>query len=398
MGKVVSIVLSLVLVVSGCSAGDTRITLSFWNGFTGPDRPVLEELVKRFNDSNPRVRVQLNIMPWDVLWQKMPAAFNAGRGPDLAAFDTARLAMYASKGFLSPVDDWYSANPVPFHAPAANATRYQDKRFGVPFTFTPVLLFYNKKLFAEAGLHRPPATWQEWQEYAVKLTRSGNGDTPSQYGIAIPDHECMQVWPVLLWGNGGDFARFDEPASVEAVRTWTDLIKDKKISPVGLTGPDADKLFETGKAAMEVVGPWMTNGFTKAGIDYGLAMVPAGPTKQVTIASSQTLALGAQVDDAKRKAAHEFMSFWTSPQSQQHWSTGTNFPTIRQDVEPANSTAATFHKYAGQAEVLLPGVPEFQKIYIDTVEPAIQRISYGREPAAEAMARAAAEIRPLLPR
>ena len=219
------LMLTMTLVFGGCTAGGTgAVTLTFWNGFTGPDRPVLEELVAKFNETHPGVRVEMNVMPWDVLFQKMPAAYNAGRGPDLAAFDTARLAMYASRGFLAPVDDWYvgSAAAAALHKQAAESTLYRGHRYGLPFTFTPVLLFYNRKLFREAGLDpdRPPATWQEWQDYALRLTKFTEGSsTPSQYGLAIPDHECIQIWPILLWGNGGDILSADgtRPAVIFSV-------------------------------------------------------------------------------------------------------------------------------------------------------------------------------------
>ncbi|WP_433260759.1 ABC transporter substrate-binding protein [Actinosynnema sp. CS-041913] len=403
------LVLTTALVLSGCTAGgDAVVRLTFWNGFTGPDRPVLEELVETFNRTHPGVRVEMNVMPWDVLFQKMPAAYNAGRGPDLAAFETVRIAMYASRGFLGAVDDWYTAASAALHQHAAEATRYDGKRYGLPFTFTPTLLFYNRKLFREAGLDpdRPPTTWPEWQDHALRLTKFTEGsDTPSQFGLAIPDHQSVQIWPILLWGNGGDILSadgrrpaVDDPATVEAVRTWADLIATRKVSPIGLSGPEADKLFETGKAAMEIVGPWMTAGFTKAGVDYGVAMVPAGPKRQVTMAASTTLALSATADATTRRAAGEFFAFWTSPETQQRWSAGTGFPTVRTDVKPQNAQAAVFDRHAGAAVVLLPGVPEYQKIYTEILEPAIQRVEHGEASAEEAMSRAAEQIRPLLAR
>lgn len=404
MRRLLAIAMLAALTACGAPAPSSgKVTLTFWNGYTGPDRPALEGLVKKFNDTHPTIQIQMNIMTWDVLFQKLLPAYTSGNGPDLVAFDDAHIGRFAAKGVLAPLDDWFTpdhtANLV---KPAVDATVFKGKHYAVPMTFTPILMYYNKKLFKDAGLDpdKPPATWQEWQGALKKLTKDTNGDgRPEQYGTALPDHQTIQVWPILLWGNGGDLLTLNSPQSVQAVQQWSDLIVKDKISPTGLGGADADKLFQTGKAATNITGPWMTTGFKEAGLDFGVAMVPAGPAKGVTLAGASSFVLNAKADQAKRTAANEWFTFWNSKESQIAWSNGSGFPGVRTDVTPddtkANPYVAQFAAHSGQAQVLLPGQAEFRKIYEETFEPAIQKVTTGKAQVQPALDEAAKTIAPL---
>ncbi|WP_157245002.1 ABC transporter substrate-binding protein [Nonomuraea typhae] len=408
MKRLLALAVVAALPLTACGSGDKseisgksrQVTLTFWNGYTGPDRPALEALVKKFNDTHPGVRIEMNIMTWDVLFQKLLPAFTSGNGPDLVAFDDAHIGRFAAKGVLAPLDDWYTEEQkASLVKPAVEATVFKGKHYAVPMTFTPILMYYNKKLFKDAGLDpaKPPVTWRDWQAALKKLTKDTNGDgRPEQYGTALPDHQTIQVWPILLWGNGGDLLSLGSPQSVQAVQQWSDLIVKDRISPTGLGGADADKLFQTGKAATNITGPWMTTGFKEAGLDFGVAMVPAGPAGPVTLAGASSFVVNAEAGEAKQKAAREWFTFWNSRQSQIEWSNGSGFPGVRTDVTPADTKAnpyvAQFAAHSAKARVLLPGQAEFRKIYEEIFEPAIQRVTTGKTPAPQALDEAAKAI------
>jgi multiple sugar transport system substrate-binding protein len=412
MKRLLVLLAAAILPLTACGSGggtsDGKVTLTFWNGYTGPDRPALEALVKKFNDTHPDVKIEMNIMTWDVLFQKLLPAYTSGTGPDMVAFDDAQIGRYAAKGVLRPLDDWYAGDAATVGnlvKPAVEATTFKGKQYAVPMTFTPILMYYNKQLFKAAGLdpENPPASWADWQAALKKLTKDTDGDgKPDQYGTALPDHETIQVWPILLWGNGGDLQSLSSPQSVQAVQQWSDLIVKDGVSPTGLAGADADKLFQTGKAATDITGPWMTSGFKDAGLDFGLAMVPAGPAKSVTLAGASSFVLNAKASDAERKAAFEWFSFWNSKESQIYWSNNAGFPGTRTDVTPddtkANPYVAQFAAHSAEAQVLLPGQAEFQKIYMETFEPAIQKITNGEVQVQPALDDAAKQITPLLTR
>ena len=85
-----------------------KVTLDFWNGFTGPDGPALEKVIEDFNASQDDVEVKANIMPWDTLYQKVLTSVAGNDGPDIIAMSASRMPQFASQGLFEPLDDYYS--------------------------------------------------------------------------------------------------------------------------------------------------------------------------------------------------------------------------------------------------------------------------------------------------
>lgn len=379
----------------GSSSGDSSsgpVELTFWAGLTGPDRPAVEHLVSGFNASQDKVHVNMTLIPWDVLYQKLLPAYGAGKGPDLVGMDSNQIPVYASKRVLQPVDGLFGsggADESTILKPALAAGQYDGKTYGVPIENTPVLLYYNKKMFKAAGLDpdQPPTTWSQWQSDAKKLTKgSGPGGRPTQYGIAFGVHDTIEVMPILMWqSNGGILSQsgttpiLDNSGSTSAVSTWANLIAEDHVSPVGLSGADADKLVSSGKAAMEVNGPWATTGYKQAGIDYGLAMVPTGPNgQQITLGNTTSLAIGSRVSGSQVSAAARFYKYWTTKSAQTYFALHTGFPPLTTNVPASalssNPDVAMFSKYAGDARGLAPGQPAFAAIQNEIFDPTIEKI------------------------
>jgi multiple sugar transport system substrate-binding protein len=148
---------------------------------------------------------------------------------------------------------------------------------------------------------------------------------------------------------------------------------------VGLSGADADELIQSGKAAMEVNGPWATTGYKQAGIDYGLAPVPTGPNGQpVTLGNTTSLAASSALSPSKIKAVGEFYQFWTQQDSQSYFALHTGFPPVSTNVPlsalASNPDVAAFAQQAGNARSLAPGQPSFAQIQAEVFDPAIQKI------------------------
>jgi multiple sugar transport system substrate-binding protein len=415
MRRTLALVVSLVLMAtvalvsasvgSGKSAAHQVVTVKFWNGFTGPDRPTLEAIVKKFNNTHPDIKIDMTIMPWDVFYQKLLPSWASGNGPELVAIsDSGQLPQYADQGVLAPLDDIYSKglDKNKLVKSAVEADNWKGHTYGVPMTFFTALLYWNKDMFRKAGLTSPPKNWAEWQRDAVKLTIS-KGGKPVQYGLSLGDHQTLPIWPVLLWGNGGgvvspDGARsmLGDKASVQAVQQWANLITNKHISPIGLGGADADNLFLAKKAAMEVVGPWMTTGFKKAGINFGLAMVPKGPKRQVTLGASTVFAVNAKVSADTKAAIYEFIKYWNSKPSQIAYSLGAGFPPTRTDITASelkkNPYVAQFSRYASMSQFYLTNVKSFSDVNSNIFEPTIQKIENKRGSVQSILAQASAQV------
>src|SRR5918996_2296544 len=410
------------LVLAGCAGRGQQseesnasgpVTLKFWNGFTGPDRPAVEELVKRFNESQDQAKIQMEIMPWDVFFDKLLPSLSSGTGPDIAGMDTAQVPQYAVKKALKPVDDYYtqSGNEADKLIPAAvQGATFEGTKYSVPMNFTTLLLYWNKGMFKEAGLdpEKPPANWDQFADYAKKLTKDTNGDgKPEQYGLAIADHETIAMWPILFWQNGGGVVSEDgkkamlgDPATIQAANHWVDLVRNDKIAPIGLGGADAAKLFPSKKAGLEILGPSMTTGFKDAGIDFGLAMPPAGPKEAVTLGTSVGFTVSAKADQRKTEAAYEFFKFWNSKESQVYWSVHSGFPPNRTDISAAelkeNPYVAAFAAPADKSRFYLSNVQEFQKVNETLFEPALQRVLNGKANVQDAFGKASSDIQTVL--
>lgn len=420
--KIVAVVASVVLggSLAACSGGSGssgaegsggKVTLTFWNGFTGGDRPGVEHLVSAFNSSHKDVQIQMQIMPWDVFYQKLLPSYGSGKGPDLTAMDSNQLPVYAAKGVFQPLDDIFGGGGLDkgtLVKGAVDAGQYQGKQYGIPANFTPTLLYYNKDLLKKAGITSPPANWDEWAADLRKLTLpGGRGGKPKQYGLALGVHDTIEILPIFLWENGGGItssdgktATLDSPASVAAVKFWTDLVTKEHVSPVGLSGADADKLMSSGTAAMEVNGPWLTSTLDQAKINYGVAMVPAGPKTQTTLADSVQFSLSSKADSSKKKAAEEFLSYWNSASSQKYFAKKTGFPPTRTDVSPSelggNAALAEFAKYSSKGQTLMPGNQHFAQIQTEVFDPTVEKILDGKGDVKTLLTQANKQVTPLL--
>lgn len=416
--------LTAALVLTGCAGrgqssdddsakSGEKVTISFWNGFTGPDRAAVEGIVKQYNESQNRVTVNMEISPWDVFFQKLLPSIGSGKGPDLMGMDSAQLPQYASRGVLRELGSYYEDSKNESDAlikTAVDATKWQDKHYGVPMNFTTLLLYWNKSMFSAAGLdpNTPPKTWDEFEAAAKKLTKDTNGDgKPEQYGLALADHATIAMWPILLWGNGGGVVSDDgktsllgDPKTIEAMQRWGDLVRNQHISPIGLGGADADKLFQTKKAAMEIVGPWMTTGFKEAGIDFGLAPPPAGPAGPVTLGTSVSFAVNAKTSDAKAQAAQDFIKFWNTKESQKYWALNSGFPPNRTDIPgedlKENPYVVAFGEHADTAKFYLANVKEFTKVNDTIFTPALQKVLNGKGSAQDLFTKASQDLQKVL--
>jgi multiple sugar transport system substrate-binding protein len=384
-------VLGVTAAAASTTRASQRTTITFWNGFTDADQPAVMALVNKFNASQSKYKVQVDIMKWADLFQKLLPAFAAGKGPDIVAMDTQQLPGYASKGVFQPIDDLYSSNAVPSKkllAAAKASSTYRGKQYGVPMSFGTAAFYWNKDLFAKAGLdpNKPPQTWAEWSSDAIKLTQGNDGQgRPTQYGVVFPDRQAVQIWPVLMWEGGGGVVSTDgtkatiaSPASVSAVKYWADLVLNKHVSPTGLTGVDADKLFSAGKAAMELNGPWASGAYKSAGLNFGLGDIPAGPKGRATVGISIAMYLNAKVSGAKRAAAAAFFNYWNSKAVQIKWSLHSGWPSSRTDIPASafksNPYIAKFAAAGKYARFYLGGVKQFAAIDGNVVIPTVQKI------------------------
>src|SRR5450631_2891806 len=249
---------------SSSSAGSSK-TLTYWASNQGTslenDKAVLTPELKKF-EQQTGVAVDLQVIGWPDLLNKILGATTSGQGPDVLNIGNTWAASLQATGAF-----------MPFDAPALTAIGGQAKfvpasfatsgAVGKPVTSVPLYglvygLYYNKAMFAAAGL-QPPTTWQELQADAAKLTIPAK----KQFGITIEGGSYTEsVHFAWIFGrqNGGqpfDAAgkpTFTTPGMVAGVKQYVDLVgKDKVANPSNVqykNGTEAPADFANGKAAM----------------------------------------------------------------------------------------------------------------------------------------------------
>ncbi len=325
------------------TASGEKITLQFWNVFTGSDGDILREIVDNYNKTNTdNIEIQMDIMPNDQLQQKLPAAIATGTAPDFVLFGVENIAPYVSNDLLEDISDFWDVTGVDKSNILENVlelSHVDGKLYGAPMQYNVSYLYWNKDLFRDAGLdpEKAPATMEELAEYAVKLTNPEK----NQFGLALP---TSVTYMQFLWANGGDA---DDPDtntnllnSEENVKTleWLqDLTVNKKVSPNNITGPEADTMLQAGQIGMYMSGPWQINGLRAQGIDFGIAPCVAGSAGAFSPAGGCSYVIPKGTEESHKLAAYKFMQYWLTDDILKEWSQRNGFPvwskTLMEDPE-----------------------------------------------------------------
>lgn len=345
------------LLVSNASAAYTgpKVSLSYLHGFTGPDRPVMENLIKAFNASHPNIEVRGQAQPWGTTWQQLPSLVASGRSPDVVVINEDQITGFVARGAVSPLTPAElkaaGIDQSRFYGPLFKTADYQGKSYGVPVSSVAYVMFYNKDLMKKAGLdpESPPRTRDQFLKAAQACTMDKSGKKPGQAGF---DPKNLDTWGVSLYNNwvgsrlayasilqnGGslvdkaDNAAFNTPQAASAVQFLVDLVGKYNVARPNSTEEAELAAFSQGKVCMFPSGQWYNDRFQQQKMNYGVAFVPQlGGTKQdAAWGGSSHLTLPKQragYDANKRAAALEFINWMTQPAQNLTWTSTGSLPT-----------------------------------------------------------------------
>ncbi|HEY0240726.1 MAG TPA: extracellular solute-binding protein, partial [Friedmanniella sp.] len=199
------------------------VELTMWTGFTGGDRGAYEDLVTTFNDTHPDIQVTMEVQPWDTIAQKLPASWATGQGPDIAtpSFDPNVLGQYLDTSSVLALDDLGSGTDQidvdQLATAAVDAFTSGGTLYAVPANVATLQLYYNKALFADAGITEPPTTVEEFRADAKTLTTDG------VYGLSLGEKETIQMWPILQWLDGADIVDDDSCSVLDSPESIASL-------------------------------------------------------------------------------------------------------------------------------------------------------------------------------
>lgn len=327
-----AVLVALALVVAVAGGGCRKVppvidepgVVRFWNGFTGPDGATMERIVRQF-ERETGLRVKMQIIPWATYYDKLTLSLAYGGAPDVFICHANRLAEFARYGVMRPLDDLVAEDRAfPLNDILPNileAARYKGTLCGLPLDCHPQGLYYNEKLFREAGIvdaqgqARPPANLQEFLDTARKLTRDTNGDgRPDRWGFAFT--WLRTNWITFISQFGGSILTADlrasainQPANVEATQLMTDLITRYRIAPRP-EGFDSWMGFRQGRVAMAIEGIYMLSSLEEqTGLEYAGAPVPLFGRKMAAWGGSHILCMPKDMPDARARMAWRFMRY-----------------------------------------------------------------------------------------
>ena len=302
-----------------------RIEILYWRGLTGVAGEAQEEIARRFNESRDDIHVTVEFQgAYAEILQKMQAALAAGDVPDLVLLDSPHLQIFAKDEAVQNLDRFVKAEGKGFlddYVPGLLADSYYDgSLYALPALRSTPLLYVNADAFVEAGLpKRAPKTWEEFREFAKKLTKVNDRGETTQYGVGFTLGATTAHWyfqgAVYAYDGRVSDEKFnmylhEEPA-VKAATLWQDMVfKDK----TGVPSTTHDDLF-TGKVAM-VFGSTgsMGNVMRRASFEVIPAFIPGQVRNGVPVGGS-VIAMPS-TDKWRQWAAWEFLKFFTSPESQ----------------------------------------------------------------------------------
>ncbi|MEV5122469.1 sugar ABC transporter substrate-binding protein [Streptomyces decoyicus] len=336
---VTATVTALAAVASGCGGGtspggagdDSPTTLTYWASNQGPnveaDKKILGPELKKF-ERQTGIEVKLEVIPWPDLLNRILTATTSGQGPDVLNIGNTWSASLQATGALLP---WDKENLDAiggrgrFLAPALDATGVAGKDpAAIPLYSLAYALYYNKQMFKDAGISKPPATWDELVADGKRITKNGKWGLGAEGGQLTNNiHQAF----ALGKQHGADFfdrsgnPTFTSDGAVAAVKQYIDFMaKDKIIAPGNAEYGQNQSLrdFATGRTAM-VLWQAAATTFAADGMkpdEWGVAPVPVPSGTPGTGRQTNSMLAGINIAVFKNThnlhGARKFVKFMTS--------------------------------------------------------------------------------------
>jgi ABC-type sugar transport system permease subunit/ABC-type glycerol-3-phosphate transport system substrate-binding protein len=263
-------------------------------------------------------------------------AMAGGTAPDVFYVNFRKLHTYIAQNFLQPLDEFIKEDPKVLrriHPKIREVITVNGHVYCIPWFQCAMALYYRKDLFRDAGLdpNKPPRNWDEFYEYAKRLTIPEKG----QWGFYFPQTAGSWYLTDFIWQAGGEViargkdgkyrAVFNSPAGVKALEFYRKLTtgkwtrNGKVYRGVAKVTSNATQDIRQGKIAM-----WFAYSFemvtTTSDLNpalLGIAPLPAGPTGiKANEINAGMWGMSTQIKDPRvRRAAWEYIKFMSGPKA-----------------------------------------------------------------------------------
>jgi multiple sugar transport system substrate-binding protein len=381
-----------------------KVTLGFWNGFTGGDGDFMKQMVETFNSEHDNIEVQMNTLEWADFYSKVPNAVASGAGPDVAAMHVDQVGTNAARRVIMPLDDFIGPMNLEegdFAETVWKAGIYNDSRYAIPLDVHPLGFYYNNKLLQQGGVSEPPTDRESW-EAALTGMKGAGVQYPFWATATWPAH---LIFISLLGQFGGSLydeeaakATFASDAGVEALEWYAAHVPE--YSPANVANDAQAQAFRQGRDAMTWDGIWMMNEWAKVdGLDWGAAPLPTIGDQPAVWASSHQLVImqQRQNDENKLHAARDFLKYLSDNSIE--WAKSGQVParnSVRESDEFAGLEVQSTLAEQLENVIFPPTVPGIGDVTAPTFEQAVNTVVLGKADAKTALEDAAKKADALL--
>ncbi len=329
MKKTLTASLVAMCLSSTVAYANTKLTLV--EVITSPDRTeILQQNVNRFEAANPGVEVNVISLPWGQAFEKLATMVASGQAPDVVELPEIWQGLYAANGQLESLEPYLKnwSHTDDLTPRAIEMARLTDNTaYMLPYGFYLRGMFWNKKLFAQAGLDHAPRTMAEFESSAKKI--SALGDDISGYCLR-GGAGGTNAWLIFMTAMNGSVDLFDQqgnstlasPGAIKGAQFMIDMYQNG-YAPKDSVNWGFNEIvsgFYSGKCAMLDQDPDALIGISKNmdAEDFAVAAMPVGPSGK----AFPTIGFvgWAMFSDSKVKdESWKLISHLSSPESNLEW-------------------------------------------------------------------------------
>lgn len=340
---------------------------------------IYEAVIEAFENENPDMDVKLTpVADRDEHLQKLTTSMAAGNPPDVFLINFRFFSQFVARGGIKPFGahaDAVGVDTAAYYEPTIEAFTYDGDLQCMPQNISSLVVYYNRRLFREAGIEEPVAGWS-WVDFHSTAEALTSGDVR---GVGI-EPNIIRIAP-FVWSNGGDLvddlmspSRFtlDRPESKEALEFIVDMVRDGLVpNEEEIAAQDLETRFMTDKLGMLLSSRRETPAFREViGLDFDVAPLPVAE-EPAGILHSDAYCISRESDNIE--AAAKFVAFAIGDQGQRITALGGR--TVPSLKEVATTPAFLDPSQApSRSQVFLDGIPTIRRTPVIPTWPEIEDV------------------------
>lgn len=366
-----------------------QVVLEFptWQATEPGFKEFWEKAISKFEETHPNVKINMYQVPFANYIDTLTTLYGANTPPQITHIASRYFAKFQDMGWFEPLDDRFAQTDIlnNWSSLQSNLTE-DDKNYGLLLLGNAYSMYYNEKLFEDAGIEVPTDV-ESFMKAAEKLTKDTNGDgNPDIFGFAscqATDTNFYNEASVFVvgqggqWADKGDLSAMVSDETVSALTNFQTIFKNNW-SPSGLTVEQKRQYFTEGKIAMIFDGPWVGSLIAKTPEDirenFKVASIPFA---NIPGSMSNSLHIPATISDTEKDLVWDFIKMVSEDEFQRDYMKFVGSPSPKADmITPElleeKPMLGQFASDAEKAKEILPSgyeknYAEFSRFVIDAV-------------------------------